>query len=421
MKLHENEQTPEEVLILAVDTGAYDAEASVAELKELVRTAGGTTRGVIVQRLQKPHPASYIGAGKLAEAELFCHNAEIDLVICDDELSPTQQRLLEAVLKTRVIDRTVLILDIFAARARSNEGKLQVELAQLRYMLPRLKGSGEGMSRLGGGIGTRGPGESKLESDRRHIRRRIHTLEEQLATMAARRERRRDRRQKDGVITAAIVGYTNAGKSTLLNTLTSAGVLAENKLFATLDPTARAIRLPDGREVMLIDTVGFISRLPHFLVEAFKSTLEEATSADLLLLLCDASDPDCEAQLEITKDVLRELSAEEKPIITVYNKCDLTNDYLTPFSRDTVRISALKGIGINTLLDCMARHLPEQTLHLTVLLPYSEAGLAAKLHDLAAVHREDYTESGVYMEVTIPKHSAGILANYIVRGAEKEE
>lgn len=419
MKFYENEQTPEEVLILSVDTGVYDAEASIAELKELIRTAGGETRGVIVQRLPLPNPSSYIGSGKLAEAELFCHNADIDLVICDDELNPTQQRVLEAVLKTRVIDRTVLILDIFAARARSNEGKLQVELAQLKYMLPRLKGSGEGMSRLGGGIGTRGPGETKLESDRRHIRRRIHALEEQLSAMAQRRERRRGRRQKDGVTTVAIVGYTNAGKSTLLNTLAGAGVLAENKLFATLDPTARAIRLPDGREVMLIDTVGFISRLPHFLVEAFKSTLEEATSADLLLLLCDASDPDCEAQLELTKDVLKELSAEEKPMITVYNKCDLTNSYLTPFSRDTVRISALKGIGIETLLDCIAAHLPEQTLRLTVLLPYSEAGLAAKLHDLAAVHREDYSENGVYMEVTIPRSHAAALAKFILRDTKE--
>ncbi len=419
MKFYENEQTPEEVLILSVDTGVYDAEASIAELKELIRTAGGETRGVIVQRLPLPNPSSYIGSGKLAEAELFCHNADIDLVICDDELNPTQQRVLEAVLKTRVIDRTVLILDIFAARARSNEGKLQVELAQLKYMLPRLKGSGEGMSRLGGGIGTRGPGETKLESDRRHIRRRIHALEEQLSAMAQRRERRRGRRQKDGVTTVAIVGYTNAGKSTLLNTLAGAGVLAENKLFATLDPTARAIRLPDGREVMLIDTVGFISRLPHFLVEAFKSTLEEATSADLLLLLCDASDPDCEAHLELTKDVLKELSAEEKPMITVYNKCDLTNSYLTPFSRDTVRISALKGIGIETLLDCIAAHLPEQTLRLTVLLPYSEAGLAAKLHDLAAVHREDYSENGVYMEVTIPRSHAAALAKFILRDTKE--
>ena len=415
MKFYENEQTPEAVLLLAVDTGEYDVEASVAELKELVRTAGGEVKGVIVQKLPQPHPVGFVGRGKLAEAELFCHNAEIDLVVCDDELTPTQQRVLELALQVRVIDRTVLILDIFASRARSNEGKLQVELAQLKYMLPRLRGEGVGMSRLGGGIGTRGPGETKLESDRRHIRRRIYALETQLAAMAQRRERRRERRSKDGVITAAIVGYTNAGKSTLLNALTDAGVLAENKLFATLDPTARAVSLPDGRSVMLIDTVGFISRLPHFLVEAFKSTLEEATAADLLIVLCDASDPDCEAQLEVTKEVLRELSAEEKPMVTVYNKCDLTGSYLTPFSRDTVRISALQKIGIDALLRCIADNLPDPTVRLRLRLPYSQSGLAAKLHDTAAVHSEAYTEAGVELDVTVDRLQAQNLLPYVIK------
>ena len=272
------------MLLISVDTGEFDAEVSVGELKELVRTAGGVTEAVIIQKRPKPDAVSFIGSGKLEEVAEICENAEIDLVICDGELTPTQGRVLERILKTRVIDRTVLILDIFAKNARSGEGKLQVELAQLKYSLPRLQGQGTALSRLGGGIGTRGPGETKLESDKRHIRRRIHTLEESLSELSKRRQRYRERRKKDGIVTAAIVGYTNAGKSTLLNTLTQADVLAENKLFATLDPTARSIRLPDGSEVMLIDTVGFISRLPHFLVEAFKSTLEEATNADILII-----------------------------------------------------------------------------------------------------------------------------------------
>ena len=415
-ELYENVQkTNESVLILAVDTGEYDAEASAEELRELIRTAGGETKGVLIQRLPKPNPVSFVGAGKLAEAELYCHNLSIELAVCDDELTPTQQRVLEAALKIRVIDRTVLILDIFASRARSNEGKLQVELAQLKYMLPRLRGEGEGMSRLGGGIGTRGPGETKLETDRRHIRRRIHALETQLSALSDRRERRRERRRKDGVTTVALVGYTNAGKSTLLNTLTNAGVLAENKLFATLDPTARAIRLPDGREVMLIDTVGFISRLPHSLVEAFASTLEEAVDADLLLLLCDAADPACEEKLDIARQVLSELGAEDKPVVTVYNKCDLTHSFLAPVSKDTVRISALNGVGIDVLLQKLAEQLPEPTVRLRLLLPYGEAALAAQLHEWAAVRREEYVENGVYMEVDVERRRLKRLAPFVVR------
>ena len=412
MKLYENKTETEEVLILAVDTGEYDVEASVGELRELIRSAGGEVRGVIVQKLPQRNLVCYIGSGKLGEAELFCHNTEVDLAVCDDELTPTQQRVLEAALHTRVIDRTMLILDIFAARAKSNEGKLQVELAQLKYMLPRLRGTGEALSRQGGGIGTRGPGETKLESDRRHIRSRIHTLEEQLKTMSLRRERQRERRKKDGVPTAAIVGYTNAGKSTLLNTLTDAGVLTENKLFATLDPTSRALRLPDGREIMLIDTVGFISRLPHFLVEAFHSTLEEATSADILLLLCDASDEDCEEKLEITKEIIKELSAEEKPLITVYNKCDIANSYLMPASKNAVRISALKNVGTDALLRAIAENLPEKTVRAELLLPFSMAGTAAKLHETAQIYAEEYREDGIYLDVRLEQRALRALIAY---------
>ena len=416
MSVTETRSEAERVLLLSVDTNEYDNEASVEELKALVRTAGGETEGVIIQKLPQVNPASYVGSGKLAEAELFCHNQNIDLVVCDGTLTTTQQRYLKEALKTRVIDRTVLILDMFAAGAKTAEGKLQVELAQLNYMLANLEGMGEGYSRQGGGIGTRGPGESKLETDRRHVRRRKHALETQLKELKARRSRQRERRKKDGYISAAIVGYTNAGKSTLLNALTDAGVLAEDKLFATLDPTARALKLPDGREVMLVDTVGFLSRLPHLLVEAFKSTLEEAVSADLLLLLCDASDPECEEKLETSKELLKELGAENKPIVTVYNKCDIAPDaYLMPAERNTVKISAATGVGLDALLKTVASLLPEPVCRVTVLLPYKETALAAWLHDHAAVHAEEYREDGILMTATVKKSALQRFLPYVWR------
>lgn len=405
----------ERVLILGVDTGEYDADASADELRELIKTAGGETAGVIIQQKEKEDNVTFVGSGKLHAAKEFCDNADIDLIVCDTELSPTQQRVLESVLEKRVIDRTVLILDIFASRAKTNEGKLQVELAQLKYSLPRLTGRGVEMSRLGGGIGTRGPGESKLESDKRHIRRRIHALEEQLDALTKRRELRRERRKKDGVVTAAIVGYTNAGKSTLLNRLTDAGVLAENKLFATLDPTSRSIKLPDGREIMLIDTVGFISRLPHGLVEAFKSTLEEATCADLLIVLCDASDPLCEEQLEITMETLKELSADEKPIVTVYNKCDIAGSFLQPVSHSSVRISALNGTGIDNLLRCVADNLPDTTVRLLLKLPFSRADVPAKLRSIGTVFSEEYREDGIYADTLIDKRYMKDYIEYIIK------
>ena len=396
-------ETAERVLILSADTGEYDNEWSAEELKELIRTAGGETEGVIIQKLERPNPLSYVGSGKLAEAELFCHNREIDLVVCDTELTVTQQKYLEKRLETRVIDRTLLILDIFAAGAKTSEGKLQVELAQLSYALSNLSGHGSEYSRLGGGIGTRGPGESKLESDRRHIRRRVYALKERLKGLEARRAMRRDKRRKDGILTAAIVGYTNAGKSTLLNTLTGAGVLAENKLFATLDPTSRALKLPDGREVMLIDTVGFISRLPHLLVEAFHSTLEEAADADVLILLGDAADPAVETQLEEAKAVLKDLGAENKPLVTVYNKCDLLNDYLSPVTRHTVKISALTGVGLDALLREIADVLPGGTARIEVVLPYARTDLSAFLHEKGQVLTEDYKEDGVHIAAVVDR------------------
>ena len=395
---------PERVLLLSVDTNEYDNESAVEELKALVDTAGGETEGVIVQKRLAPDPATYVGAGKLAEAELFCKNRQIDLTVCDCTLTSTQQRNLTKALGTRVIDRTVLILDIFAAGAKTAEGKLQVELAQMKYFFANLTGLGEGYSRLGGGIGTRGPGESKLETDRRHVRRRINALEAQLKALDKRRTLQRKRRKKDGYVTCAIVGYTNAGKSTLLNRLTDAGVLAENKLFATLDPTARALKLPDGREIMLVDTVGFLSRLPHLLIDAFKSTLEEAVSADMLLLLCDASDPECEEKLETSRALLKELGAENKPVITVYNKCDIAESaYLMPVSRNSVKISAVTGVGLGALLETICRSMPESTAEVRVVLPYKETALAAWLHENALVKSESYAEDGVHITAVVAK------------------
>lgn len=413
MAFFDNSEEKEKVLILSVDTGEFDAENSVNELKELVKTAGGETEAVIIQKREKCDNVSFIGTGKLQEAKDICENLEIDLVVCDDELTPTQTRVLEKAFDVKVIDRTVLILDIFALSARSGEGKLQVELAQLNYALPRLSGKGTSLSRLGGGIGTRGPGETKLETDKRHIRRRIHTLQIQLDELTKQRERLRDRRKKNGIVTAAIVGYTNAGKSTLLNTLAHADVLTENKLFATLDPTSRSIHLPDGNELMLIDTVGFISRLPHNLVEAFKSTLEEAAKADILLILCDASDPLCEEELEVTQETLKSLGAEGKPQIIVYNKCDLINSYLLPATKNTVKISALKGIGINALLETICKNMPKDKKRVLLLLPFSEGALAEEIRKTSRVIFEEYRANGIFMDAWVDTDIMYKLIDYI--------
>ena len=286
--MYENEEKIQKALLVGIDTGEYDAEGSMSELWELTESAGAVPVTTVMQKRDKPDGATCIGSGRLEEITDFCRDNEIDFIVFDTELSPTQIRNIEEITDVRTIDRTMLILDIFAIRARTNEGKLQVELAQLKYLLPRLSGKGKEMSRLGGGVGTRGPGETKLETDRRHIRRRIEALKEELEHMTNRRDQLRARRKKDGVITVAIVGYTNAGKSTLMNTLTEAGVLSEDKLFATLDPTSRALKLTNGVSVMMIDTVGLVRRLPHHLVEAFKSTLEEAALADIILNVCDA-------------------------------------------------------------------------------------------------------------------------------------
>ena len=401
MEFYENKQEPEKAVLIAVDTGEYDCDISLDELEELAETAGAEVVGRMSQKRDKPDSGTFLGSGRLEELGDFCKNNEVDLVIADSELAPAQLRNIEKATDVRVIDRTKLILDIFAERARSNEGKLQVELAQLRYSLPRLTGQGTKLSRLGGGIGTRGPGETKLESDRRHIRRRIKALEDEFDALEKRRSLARARREKDGVETVVIVGYTNAGKSTLMNTLTEAGVLAQDKLFATLDPTSRALVLPDGRRVMLIDTVGFIRRLPHHLVEAFKSTLEEAVCAKVILNVCDASDPECAEHLKVTNDLLEELGCSGKPIIPVFNKCDLPQaDEAAMRLPGAVNISALEGKGLDELLDAVAKALPPTRAKAKLMIPYSDGAAAAALRKDGVITVEDYRADGLYLELT---------------------
>ena len=413
MELHEIQQDqPERILLVSVDTGEFDCDVSLAELAELVDTAGGVVVGTATQKKESPDKATCLGSGRAEEIALQCRAEDIDLVVMDRELSPTQLRNLEEIFPCRLIDRTMLILDIFAGRARSAEGRLQVELAQLQYMLPRLTGQGAALSRQGGGIGTRGPGETKLESDRRHIRRRLGAIRESLEKVETQRKLRRQRRRKDGIPTVALVGYTNAGKSTLLNHLTDAGVLAEDKLFATLDPTARALRLPDGREVMLVDTVGFVRRLPHQLVRAFHSTLEEAVDADVILNICDASSEHADEHLQVTGDLLAELGCGETPIIRVMNKCDLAPELGE--SPRFIRISAKNGTGIEQLLEAVAQALPPDRKKVKLLLPFSKGALAEQCRRDGQVECEEYVPEGLSMTVTLGARLLAETAEYVV-------
>jgi len=414
MEFYENKIEQERAVLVSVDTGEFDVDSSLRELEELAKTAGAEVICQMTQKREAPEPGTYLGRGKLEELSEFCENEKPDLVIIDGELTPAQQKNIETVTDVRVIDRTTLILDIFAGRALSGEGKLQVELAQLKYLLPRLGGKGASMSRLGGGIGTRGPGETKLETDRRHIRRRISALSDDLKALEERRNRHRERRKKDGVVTVALVGYTNAGKSTLMNTLTDAGVLAENKLFATLDPTARALTLPDGSSVLLIDTVGFIRRLPHKLVEAFKSTLDEAVSANVILNICDASNEECSEHYRVTMELLEELGCGDKPIITVLNKCDLANDVQIPDSAKTVRVSAKTGDGLPELLEAVAKALPPTRKRVKILLPFSMGSAGAELRKTGVVHSEEYTADGLLLDITAEIFTLEKYKDYIV-------
>ena len=399
--MFENEEKPQRAILVAADCGEWDAEVSIDELEELAKSAGAEVIAKVIQQRTEYDRATLVGRGKLEEIKALAEAEDADLLIFDHELTAANIRNLEEVTGLGVIDRTMLILDIFAARAQSRAGRLQVELAQYKYRLPRLEGMGKNLSRLGGGIGTRGPGESKLESDRRHIRRRIETLERKLDELAANRELIRSRRKKEGITTAAIVGYTNAGKSTLLNRLTNAGVLSEDKLFATLDPTARSLELPDGRSIMLVDTVGFVRRLPHHLVEAFKSTLEETIQADLLLNVCDISSGEADSQTEVTRDLLESLGADKIPMLNVLNKCDLIEGPLPICTGDCVLVSAKTGEGIDEMLAKISKMLAPTQIRMTVLIPYSEGGFLGEIRASGKVFSEEYTPDGVLADALI--------------------
>lgn len=415
MEMISNEEKITQAVLVSVDTGDYDAEASLAELKELVKSAGAEPVFTVTQNLKRPETGTYVGTGKLQEIADICKQQEIDLLVFDCELSPTQIRNIEAETDTRTIDRTMLILDIFALRARSKEGKLQVELAQLKYLMPRLTGKGVAMSRLGGGIGTRGPGETKLETDRRRISRRMETLKSELAEVEQHRSMLRKRREKDGVITCAIVGYTNAGKSTLMNYLTDAGVLAQDKLFATLDPTSRALKLPSGVTVMMIDTVGLVRRLPHHLVEAFRSTLEEAALSDIILNVCDASSDEARVHMQVTTDLLNSLGCGDTPIITVLNKCDLLEEESFPQEIGSyVKISAKNGTGIDDLLKAVDDNLPVRVKRVSLLIPFSDAGLVAEIRKSATLISEEYVAEGIKVEAILDEKLYSKAEKYIV-------
>lgn len=421
------EEERHRAILVGLATGTAELpviEIELAELDRLLRTAGGESVAKMVQLRPTPDYATCIGSGKLEELRILCENEEAGLVVFNNELSPSQIRNIEDALgDVDVIDRTMLILDIFALHAVTGEGKLQVELAQLKYTAPRLIGKGAALSRQEGRIGTRGPGESKLETDRRYLKRRAAALEAQLEELAATRATMRSSRDRSGIPKAAIVGYTNAGKSTLLNALTDAGVLSEDKLFATLDPTTRRLALPDGREILLTDTVGFIRRLPHQLIRAFHSTLEEATRADLLLLVCDVSDPECTEQLEVTRALLTELGAGDIPELVVYNKCDLADSFraseLNTPEGDRVFLSAATGEGIDDLLQAISSILRRAEREAELLFPYPEAGMLNSLRGECPILSEiEYREDGIWVKALLNEKNFGRFSRFILRQKE---
>ena len=396
----------ERVILFAASTNASDdTEESVEELRELVKTAGAETVGVVIQNRENIHPGTYLGKGKIQELKEMVWESGATGVVCDDELSPAQLKNLEDALDTKVMDRTMIILDIFAARAKTREGKIQVELAQLRYRAVRLVGLRNSLSRLGGGIGTRGPGETKLEVDRRRIHERISQLKSELQDVERHRDVVRKQREQSGTLTAAIVGYTNAGKSTLLNKLTGAGILAEDKLFATLDPTTRALTLPGGEKVLLTDTVGFIRKLPHHLVEAFKSTLEEARYCDVILHVVDCSNPQMDMQMHVVYETLRRLDIKDKEIITVFNKVDRpdADTACRDMSADyKVKLSAKTGEGIEELLDLFAIILRNRRIYFEKVFAYRDAGRIQTIRKSGQLLSEEYQDDGIHVKADVP-------------------
>lgn len=405
-RLYDTEERQERIILVGVETAeGDDTRQSLEELEELGQTAGAVTVGMVIQKRERMHPGTYIGKGKIEEVEQLVRSRQADTVVCDDELSPAQLRNLSDALDVKVIDRTVMILDIFAKHATTNEGKLQVELAQLRYRSSHLIGERSELSRLGGGIGTRGPGEQKLEQDRRLIRNRISQLKKELEQVTRTRTLTRKKRQENSIPVVAIVGYTNAGKSTLLNYLTGAGVLSQDKLFATLDPTTRKLTTEEGEEFLLTDTVGFIRKLPHHLIQAFRSTLEEAKYADIILHVVDCSNPDMDAQMFTVYETLHRLKVGDKKIITAFNKIDLSDgaDVLKDLKADrTVRISAKTGDGIPDLIEAISKTAREGKLVVEKTFSYAEAAGISTVRGIGKILKEDYRNEGIYIKAEIP-------------------
>lgn len=411
---YDTEEQKERVLLVGVQLdNQEDMESSLEELKALAKTAGAETVGKVIQPRDAYHPATYIGKGKLEEVRSLIEETGATGIICDDELSPAQLRNLEDALGTKVMDRTMVILDIFASRATTSEGKIQVEVAQLKYRSTRLTGLGTTLSRLGGGIGTRGPGEKKLEMDRRLIHERIGQLKSELEDVKRHREVARKQRDRKYTLSAAIVGYTNAGKSTLLNTLTGAGILAQDKLFATLDPTTRGLKLASGQEILLTDTVGFIRKLPHHLIEAFKSTLEEARYSDIVLHVVDASNLQMDTQMYVVYDTLRQLEIGDKTVVTVFNKMDQVEqpETLKDLHSDyQVQISAKTGAGLDELKDILEMILRNRKIYLEKVFSYQEAGRIQTIRKYGQLLKEEYREDGIYVEAYVPtEFYAGLM------------
>ena len=410
---YENEQMEEKVILIGVsEQEGDDAEDSLAELAELVKTAGAVVVGTLIQKRESIHPGTYVGTGKVDEIAQLLAATGATGIVCDDELSPAQMKNLESILATKVMDRTLIILDIFAARATTSEGKIQVELAQLKYRLSRLSGLGKSMSRLGGGIGTRGPGEKKLEMDRRLINDRIAQLNRELKEVVKHRDITRAKREKNDVPVVAIVGYTNAGKSTLLNHLTDAEVLEEEKLFATLDPTTRVLELDGHQQILLTDTVGFIRKLPHHLIEAFKSTLEEAKYADYIFHVVDASNPQMDKQMHIVYETLDRLGVRNKKIVTLFNKMDQRTDDepLQDFRADHIlMISAARNEGLNEIKELVQEMLREDKVYVERVVPYAQAGMIQLVREKGELVSEEYVPEGIAIKAYVPMEVYGKL------------